>query len=69
MFTAIFAISPEIGKYLIDADVRKWARCQFPSYIYDIRTTNPAESKNAALRTPREFPVIPLLDSIRKMMI
>ncbi|XP_013690286.1 uncharacterized protein LOC106394251 [Brassica napus] len=69
VFTAIFAISPEIGKYLIDADVRKWARCQFSSYIYDIRTTNPAESKNAALRTPREFPVIPLLDSIRKMMI
>ncbi|XP_048611954.1 uncharacterized protein LOC125586173 [Brassica napus] len=30
VFTAIFAISPEIGQYLIDADVRKWARCQFP---------------------------------------
>ncbi|CAG7863820.1 unnamed protein product [Brassica rapa] len=68
VFTAIFAISPEIGQYLIDADVRKWARCQFPGYRYDIRTTNPAESINAALRTPREFPVIPLLDSIREMM-
>ncbi|CAA7057580.1 unnamed protein product [Microthlaspi erraticum] len=35
---------------------------------YDIRTTNPAESLNNALRSPREFPVIPLLDSIREML-
>ncbi|XP_048596411.1 uncharacterized protein LOC106365020 [Brassica napus] len=68
VFTDIFAISPEIGNYLIDADVRKWASCQFPGYIYDIRTTNPSESINAAFRMPREFPVIPLLDSIREMM-
>ncbi|XP_013645439.1 uncharacterized protein LOC106350044 [Brassica napus] len=31
-FTAIFSISPAIGTYLIQADVRKWARCQFPGY-------------------------------------
>ncbi|XP_048615697.1 uncharacterized protein LOC125588409 [Brassica napus] len=66
--TFIFAITPQIGKYLIDAEVSKLACCQFPGYIYDIRTTNPAESINSALRTPREFPVIPLLDSIREMM-
>jgi len=48
--------------------VRKWARCQFPGYRYDVRTNNPAESINSALRSPREFPVIPLLDSIREMM-
>ncbi|XP_013594549.1 PREDICTED: uncharacterized protein LOC106302629 [Brassica oleracea var. oleracea] len=35
---------------------------------YDVRTNNPAESTNSALRSPREFPVIPLLDSIREMM-
>ena len=68
IFTAIFGISPEIGNYLIEADVSKWARCQFPGYRYDVRTTNPAESINSALRSPREFPVIPLLDSIREMM-
>ncbi|XP_048596168.1 uncharacterized protein LOC125607227 [Brassica napus] len=68
LFTAIYSISPEIGNYLIEADVRKWARCQFPGYRYDINTTNPAESINSALRTPREFPVIPLMDSIREMM-
>ncbi|XP_048599674.1 uncharacterized protein LOC125579845 [Brassica napus] len=67
-FTAIFSISPAIGTYLIQADVRKWARCQFPGYRYDVRTNNPAESINYALRSPREFPVIPLLDSIREMM-
>ncbi|XP_013607813.1 PREDICTED: uncharacterized protein LOC106314492 [Brassica oleracea var. oleracea] len=31
-FTAIFSISPAIGNYLIQADVKKWARCQFPGY-------------------------------------
>jgi len=67
-FTAIFSISPAIGTYLIQADVRRWARCQFPGYRYDVRTNNPAESINSALRSPREFHVIPLLDSIREMM-
>ncbi|XP_018474808.2 uncharacterized protein LOC108846094 [Raphanus sativus] len=56
------------GKGVADADVQKWARCQFPGYRYDVRTTNPAESINSALRSPREFPVIPLLDSIMEMM-
>ncbi|XP_056845640.1 uncharacterized protein LOC130496938 [Raphanus sativus] len=46
----------------------KWARCQFIGFRYDIRTNNPAESINSALRSPREFPVIPLLDSIREML-
>ncbi|XP_013624977.1 PREDICTED: uncharacterized protein LOC106331199 [Brassica oleracea var. oleracea] len=68
LFTAIYSISPEIGNYLIEADVRKWALCQFLGYMYDISTTNHAESINSALRTPREFPVILLLDSIREMM-
>ena len=68
VFTDIFAISPKIGNYLIDADERNWARCQFPGSKYDIRTTNPVESINDALHMPREFPVRPLLDSIREMM-
>ncbi|XP_019092300.1 PREDICTED: uncharacterized protein LOC104748569 [Camelina sativa] len=51
-----------------EADVTKWARCHFPGYRYDINTNNAAESINAALRTPREYPIIPLLDSIREMM-
>ena len=68
IFTDICSISPAIGKYLIEADVRKWARCQFPGFRFDIRTNNPAESMNFALRSPREFLIIPLLDSIREMM-
>ncbi|XP_013713321.2 uncharacterized protein LOC106417000 [Brassica napus] len=67
-FTVIFSISPAIGNYLIQADVKKWARCQFSGYKYDVRTNNPAESINSTLRLPREFPVIPLLDIIREMM-
>ncbi|XP_022546278.2 uncharacterized protein LOC111199927 [Brassica napus] len=38
------------------------------AYRYDIRTTNPAESINSVLRIPREYPVIPLLDSIRELL-
>ncbi|KAF3530736.1 hypothetical protein DY000_02038324 [Brassica cretica] len=45
-----------IGNYLMEADVKKWARCQFHGYMYDIRINNPAESINSALRSPREFP-------------
>ncbi|XP_056851536.1 uncharacterized protein LOC108807847 [Raphanus sativus] len=66
--TEIFDISPELGRYLREADVRKWARSIFPGDRYDIRTTNAAESINSVLRTPREYPVIPLLDSIRELM-
>ncbi|XP_010418877.1 PREDICTED: uncharacterized protein LOC104704499 [Camelina sativa] len=61
-------ISPTIASYLEDADVRKWARCHFLGYRYDINTNNAAESINAALRSPREYPIIPLLDSIREML-
>ena len=66
--TKIFEMSPELGRYLREADVRKWARSIFPGERYDIRTTNPAESINSVLRIPREYPVIPLLDSIRELL-
>ena len=61
-------MSPELGRYLREADVRKWACSLFLGSRYDIRTTNPAESINSVLRIPREYPVIPLLDSIRELL-
>ncbi|XP_013625681.1 PREDICTED: uncharacterized protein LOC106331810 [Brassica oleracea var. oleracea] len=67
-FAHVCNISPAIGNYLMEADVKKWARCQFHGYMYDIRINNSAESINYALRSPREFPVIPMLDSIREML-
>ncbi|XP_019097482.1 PREDICTED: uncharacterized protein LOC104772779 [Camelina sativa] len=67
-FGDICNISPAIGEYLEDAEVKKWARCHFPGYRYDQNTNNAAESINSALRSPREYPVIPLLDSIREML-
>ncbi|XP_010424726.1 PREDICTED: uncharacterized protein LOC104709876 [Camelina sativa] len=67
-FAEICNISPAIGGYLQEADVKKWARCHFLGYRYDINTNNPAESINSALRSPREYPIIPLLDSIREML-
>ncbi|XP_056864240.1 uncharacterized protein LOC130511329 [Raphanus sativus] len=68
IFGHVCNISLAIGTYLMEADVKKWARCQFIGFRYDIRTNNPAESINSALRSPREFPAIPLLDSIREML-
>ncbi|XP_024009774.1 uncharacterized protein LOC112085043 [Eutrema salsugineum] len=67
-FNDIKNISPIVGNYLVEAGVEKWARCKFPGFRYDVRTTNLAESINAALKSPREYPVIPLLDSIREML-
>ncbi|XP_024014532.1 uncharacterized protein LOC112088482 [Eutrema salsugineum] len=67
-FAAICSISQAVGKYLQDTGVEKWARCKFPGIRYDVRSTNPAESINNKLLTPKEYPVIPLLDSIRKML-
>lgn len=67
-FQAVCNISPSIGKYLKDADITKWARCQFQGLRYDMRTTNSAESINSDLRTPREYPINPLLDSIREIL-
>ncbi|XP_013594281.1 PREDICTED: uncharacterized protein LOC106302286 [Brassica oleracea var. oleracea] len=61
-------MSPELGRYLREADVRKWDRSLFPGEMYEIRTTNPTESINSVLRIPREYPVIPLLDSIRELL-
>ncbi|KAF3523665.1 hypothetical protein F2Q69_00049816 [Brassica cretica] len=49
-----------------DADVTKWARCQFQGYRYGIRTTNSAESINSALRSPREKHTKPLTIVIEK---
>ncbi|XP_048613453.1 uncharacterized protein LOC125587268 [Brassica napus] len=60
--TEIFEMSPELGRYLREADVRKWARSLFPGERYDIRTTNPAESINSVLRIPREYLVEKKID-------
>ncbi|KAL1192056.1 hypothetical protein V5N11_029955 [Cardamine amara subsp. amara] len=67
-FKQICDISPAIGGYLKEANVTQWARCHFPGYRYDLNTKNPAESINFALREPREYPIIPLLDSIREFL-
>ncbi|XP_024009577.1 uncharacterized protein LOC112084590 [Eutrema salsugineum] len=55
-FNDIKNISPLVGNYLVEAGIEKWARCKFSGFRYDVRTTNPAESMNTALRSPREYP-------------
>ncbi|XP_010421342.1 PREDICTED: uncharacterized protein LOC104706808 [Camelina sativa] len=39
-FAPINNISPAIGSYLEEVDVRKWACCHFPGYRYEINTNN-----------------------------
>ncbi|XP_048624065.1 uncharacterized protein LOC106427815 [Brassica napus] len=59
---------PELAKYLEDSDFRKWARSYAPANMYNIMTTNIAESLNSMLRMPRELPIISLLETIRLTM-
>ena len=64
MFTAIFSIIPANGNHLIEADVRSGLNVNFRVKCMIL---GPLDI-NSALRSPRKFPVIPLLDSISEMM-
>ena len=39
-FTVIVDLSHVLGRYLQEADVRKWGCSLFPAFRYDIRTNN-----------------------------
>ncbi|XP_062099983.1 uncharacterized protein LOC133805848 [Humulus lupulus] len=58
---------PVAVKYLEELilTLSKWARTHFTGCRYNIMTTNGAESINAALREPREYPIIALLEAMQ----
>ncbi|XP_062088595.1 uncharacterized protein LOC133795160 [Humulus lupulus] len=58
---------PVAVKFLEESNLTlsKWARSHFTGCRYNIMTTNGAKSINAALREPREYPIIALLEAMQ----
>lgn len=55
--------------YLIRVGLEHLARSLFEGARYNIMTSNLAESLNAALSEAREYPIVPLLEYVRSMMM
>lgn len=68
-FNEIKVVDMACADYLIRIGVEHWARSQFDGARYNIMTSNLAESLNAALSEAREYPIVPLLEYIRSMMM
>ncbi|XP_013751514.1 uncharacterized protein LOC106453858 [Brassica napus] len=64
----IRSINPNLETYLENADVSLWSRIQFQGDIYNIKTSNIAESINSALKPAKGFPVSFLLEFIREKL-
>ncbi|XP_024009461.1 uncharacterized protein LOC112084543 [Eutrema salsugineum] len=61
-------IKPELADYLEEADVSLWSRVHFFGDKYNIKTSNVAESINAALNKAHGYPISFLLDFIREKL-
>ena len=60
--------SPDMHRYLMEADPRKWARAYFNGRRYSIMTTNIAESFNNIDRKSRCMPVGYLVEWLRALL-
>ncbi|XP_056844243.1 uncharacterized protein LOC130496285 [Raphanus sativus] len=67
--TEIRSINQRCADYLVDIGLQHWTRSHFPGDRYNIMTSNLADSWNSVLRDAREYPVIPLLEFIRKKLV
>ena len=58
---------PGAVNYLEESNVplHKWARSHFTGCRYNIMTTNGAESINAVMKEPREYPIVALLEAMQ----
>ncbi|CAN6817630.1 unnamed protein product, partial [Brassica oleracea] len=68
-FNEIKQIDMACADYLIQIGLEHCARSHFEGERYNIMTSNLAESLNAALFEAREYPILPLLEYIRSMMM
>lgn len=68
-FNELKTVDIACADYLIRIGLEHWARSQFEGARYNIMTSNLAESLNAALSEAREYPIIPLIEYIRSMMM
>ena len=69
VFGEIRSINQRCADYLIEIGLEHWTRSHFPGERYNIMTSNLAESWNSVLREAREYPVIPLVEFIRKKIV
>ncbi|XP_018462678.1 uncharacterized protein LOC108833776 [Raphanus sativus] len=68
-FNELKQVDIACADYLIRIGLEHWARAHFEGARYNIMTSNLAESLNAALSEAREYPIVPLLEYIRSMMM
>lgn len=68
-FNELKQVDIACADYLIRIGLEHWARSQFDGARYNIMTSNLAESLNAALSEAQEYPIVPLLEYIRSMMM
>lgn len=68
-FNEIKVMDIACADYLIRIGFEHWARAHCPVARYNIMTSNLAESLNAALAQAREYPIVPLIDYIRTMLM
>ncbi|VFQ78613.1 unnamed protein product [Cuscuta campestris] len=58
---------PAAGNYIDNIPKKRWARAYFEINLYQIMTTNGAESINSVLREDRELPIVALLKAVQNM--
>ena len=64
----IRSANPELATYLENADASLWSRVYCKGNMYNIKTSNIAESINSALKRARGFPIPFLLEFIRQKL-
>ena len=64
----IQSANPELAKDLVDADVTLWSRVHCQGDMYNLKTSNIAESINSAMKRERGFHVQFLLEFIREKL-
>lgn len=69
MFGEICRVSPECGAYLKSIGFGHWARSYFVGERYNVMTSNVAESLNAVLKEAREFPIVYIVEFVRKTLM
>ncbi|XP_022847562.1 uncharacterized protein LOC111370091 [Olea europaea var. sylvestris] len=65
----LYCKSPAVGQYLEKkVGYEFWSRAHFKGIRYNIMTTNNAESLNSLFKNAREFPVLAMVEQIRKTL-
>ncbi|CAE6223134.1 unnamed protein product [Arabidopsis arenosa] len=69
VFGEICRVSPEYGAYLKSIGFDHWARSYFVGERYNVMTSNVVEFLNAVLKEAREFPIVYIVEFVRKTLM